>query len=120
MKTHTIRKDSTATFTLKWSVVRSVIWSRARSSKLIAGRLILLSLLLLTLSGSAFAQEESCTLEEVKVGFQAKTCAFFNYEFTLNGAVASGIGTGCISFDLFPNLTNKAWASARRARIPCE
>jgi hypothetical protein len=26
------------------------------------------------------------------VGFQAKTCAFFNYEFTLNGAVASGIG----------------------------
>ena len=113
MKTHTIRKDSTATFTLKWSVVRSVIWSRARSSKLIAGRLILLSLLLLTLSGSAFAQEESCTLEEVKVGFQAKTCAFFNYEFTLNGAVASGIGTGCISFDLFPNLTNKAWASLK-------
>ena len=111
MKTHKIRQDSTATFALK-SSVRSVVWSCAGKSKLIAGRVLLLSLLLLTLSGSVFA-EDSCSLEEVKVGFQAKTCPFFDYEFTLNGTVASGLGTMCHSFEIFPNLTNKAWASLK-------
>ncbi len=112
MKTHTIRKDSTATLALKSSVVRFSIWSGARSRKLLAARLFLFGFLLLMLSGSAFGQE-SCSIEEVKIGYQAKTCAFFDYDFTLNGAVASGLGTGCISFEQFPNLTNKAWTSLK-------
>ncbi len=112
MKTQKNRKDSTATFAPKRSVIHSMIWSCARKSKLIAGRALLLSLLLLTLSGSA-SSEDKCCNEEVKIGYQAKTCAFFDYEFTLNGAVASGFGTQCISFEVFPNLTNKAWASLK-------
>src|SRR5689334_7833639 len=106
MKTHDIEKDSTATVAL-----RVPSWTNSGHKRII-GLALLLILLLVTLSASAFGQE-SCSLEEVKIGFQGKTCAFFDYEITLNGAVASGFGTQCVSFELFPNLTNKAWASLK-------
>ena len=74
-----------------------------------ASRVVLLGVLLLVvLTGSVQAQE-SCELDGVKIGFQAKTCAFDDYTISLNGAGATGFGTGCISFLEFPNLTNKAW-----------
>jgi len=71
-------------------------------------RKLLLMTLLLTFTMTA-AGQESCELEDVKIGFQAKTCAFQDYSITLNGVAATGFGNGCISFAEFPNLTNNAW-----------
>ena len=70
-------------------------------------------IILLALANSVRADENSCELDEVKIGFRAKTCAFQDYAITLNGEVASGFGTQCISFIEFPNFTNKAWTSLK-------
>lgn len=73
---------------------------------------LLLMTLLLTFTITA-AGQESCELDSVKIGFQAKTCAFQDYEIILNGEEATGFGNGCISFAEFPNLTNKAWTKLK-------
>ena len=62
---------------------------------------------------AARAEGDSCELEEIKIGFRGKTCPFQDYTITLNGAVASGFGTQCVSFEQFPNFTNKAWTSLK-------
>jgi hypothetical protein len=108
MKTRKTQKDSTAKVPLQWSNIRSLIGIRACRGQMIARPVVLFSILLMALVGSASGQE-SCSLNEVKIGFQGKTCAFYNYGITINGVIASGYGTQCQSFEVFPNYTNKAW-----------
>jgi RHS repeat-associated protein len=78
----------------------------------VARHLCFFIILVAALSGVARAQE-SCDAEDVKIGFQAKTCAYWDYSITLNGVSATGGGTGCLSFAEFPNLTNKAWTKLK-------
>jgi RHS repeat-associated protein len=76
-------------------------------------RILLSLILLLILNPPAATAQDSCQLEEVKIGFQGETCAFWDYSITLNGAEATGFGNGCLSFEQFPNLTDKAWTKLR-------
>lgn len=86
---------------------------RAARPRRLCLRTILSVLLVLALGAAARASDDECQVDEVQIGFQGKMCAWQNFAVTLNGAVANGPGTECMSFAQFPTFTNKAWTKLK-------
>jgi len=116
MKTRRIQEDLTRQQTHKRWNLKLAFSLCLRRGQAIARHMLIVGLVLMPLIGTTVAQS-SCEFEEVKVGFQGKTCAFWDYAITLNGVVASGYGTQCISIAIAPNFTNKAWTTLKVDKI---